>query len=90
MKNFREMTWRLVLGHLFFFFLGVIALTTVVVVVGSGREKLGDAIGVISLGMSYMITSIISFLWFLLEKRKEGNNPDTSQYQKQKELTVTH
>ena len=81
MKNFKEMSWKLILGHLFFFVLGIFALIVVVVVIGSGRQKMENAtIGVIALGASVTINSVISFLWLLLEKRKEENNPDISQY----------
>ncbi len=90
LKNLKEMTWKLILGHLFFLALGIFALVVVVIVVGYGREKLSDAIGVIAVGASITINSIISFLWFLFEKRKEEANPSTFQQPKDHELTTTH
>ena len=90
-KNFKEMTWALILGHLYFFVLGVIALVVVVVVVGYEYAPMENAtIGVIAAGASITIMSVVSFLWLLFEKRKGEINPSTSQHQEHKKSTATH
>ncbi|MEK7658805.1 MAG: hypothetical protein AAB352_02970 [Patescibacteria group bacterium] len=65
-KNFREMTWGMILGHLGFSLLGVF--TLVVVAIFHEKGKPGEFIPVLALGVSYTLTPVISFFWCLLEK----------------------
>ncbi len=75
-KNFKEMTWGLILGHLGFSLFGVFILTVVAICHEKGRP--GEFIPALALGVSITITPVISFLWCLFDKPEgQYQNPTT-------------